>query len=148
MLRGLKTTLDRQTLNTMYLSFIRPLFEYASVVWHNAPRLGKYFEDLEQLQIESARVVTGTNRYASKELLYTETAWDTFLLDVICKEFFFFSKFIMEWHHNIYLTLLILIQTIFEHTISDFLKTTNIYLRGQNALDVPFFLMQSDYGTD
>ena len=77
MFRGLKMKLDRQTLNTIYLSFIRPIFEYASVVWHNTPRHEKYFDDLERLQLECARIVRGTNRYASKQLLYIETAWDT-----------------------------------------------------------------------
>ena len=59
------------------MSFIRPVFEYASVVWNNAPRHDKYFNDLERLQIDAARVVTGTNRYASKQLLYVETGWET-----------------------------------------------------------------------
>ena len=31
---------------------------------------------MEKLQIQSARIVTGTNTYASKFLLYHETGWD------------------------------------------------------------------------
>ena len=58
------------------MSFIRPLFEYAAVVWHNTPRHEKYFNDLERLQIDAARTVTGTNRNASKQLLYSETGWE------------------------------------------------------------------------
>ena len=42
LLRSLKYKLDRNTLEMIYKAFIRPFFEYASVVWHNAPRLEKY----------------------------------------------------------------------------------------------------------
>ena len=76
-LRSLKYRLDRNTLEIIYKSFIRPIFEYASVVWHNAPRLEKYCTKLEQLQLDAARTVTGTNRNASKQLLYCETGWET-----------------------------------------------------------------------
>ena len=31
---------------------------------------------MEKLQIQAARIVTGTNTYASKFLLYHETGWD------------------------------------------------------------------------
>ena len=69
--------MDRNTLEIIYRSFIRPIFEYASVVWHNAPRLEKYCTRLEQLQLDAARTVTGTNRNASKQSIYCETGWGT-----------------------------------------------------------------------
>ena len=34
-MRKLKFTLDRKSLQTIYISFIRPLLEYADVVWDN-----------------------------------------------------------------------------------------------------------------
>ena len=77
MLRALKFKIQRSSLEKIYFSFIRPLFEYASIVWHDAPRHDIYFKDLEKLQIQAARIVTGTNNYASKQLLYIETNWDT-----------------------------------------------------------------------
>ena len=61
----------------MYVAFIRPLFEYACVVWYSAPRHEKYFNEMEKLQLQGARIVTGTNNYASKQLLYNETEWST-----------------------------------------------------------------------
>ena len=33
------------------------------------------FDNIEKLQIEAARIITGTNRYSSKELLYRDTGW-------------------------------------------------------------------------
>ena len=63
-LRSIKWKLDRNTLEIIYKSFNRPIFEYASVVWHNAPRLEKYSTQLEQLQsiIDAARILIGTIR--------------------------------------------------------------------------------------
>ena len=76
-LRSLKWKLDRNILEIIYKPYIRPIFEYASVVWHNAPLLEKYCTELEQLQLDAARTVTGTDRNASKQLLNCETGWET-----------------------------------------------------------------------
>ena len=74
-LRALKWKLDRKPLETLYLSFIRPLFEYGDIVWDCAPLHQYLFQNIEKLQLEASRVVTGTTRYASKNLLYNETGW-------------------------------------------------------------------------
>ena len=76
MLRSLKFKLDRSSLEKMYFAYIRPIFEYASVVWDSAPRHDFYFTTIEKLQIAAARIVTGTNTYASKQLLYRDTGWE------------------------------------------------------------------------
>ena len=60
----LKFKLDRSSLEKMYFACIRPIFEYASVVWDSAPRHDYYFTTIEKLQIAAARIVTGTNTYA------------------------------------------------------------------------------------
>ena len=60
----------------MFFAYIRPIFEYASVVWDSAPRHEYYFATMEKLQIAAARIVTGTNTYASKQLLYHDTGWE------------------------------------------------------------------------
>ena len=72
-LRALKWKLDRKPLETLYLSFIRPLFEYGDIVWDCAPLHQYIFQIIEKLQLEASPVVTGTTRYASKNLLYNET---------------------------------------------------------------------------
>ena len=74
-LKTLKWKLNRRSLEILYVSFVRPLFEYADVVWDSAPSHQYLFDNIEKLQIEAARIVTGTNRYSSKELLYRETGW-------------------------------------------------------------------------
>ena len=92
MMRALKFKLDRKTLETIYFSFIRPLFEYGSIVWDKAPRHEYYFNLLEKLQIESMRIVCGCNRYSSKLLLYSETGWQTLEKERHFIAYFYFIK--------------------------------------------------------
>ena len=59
-MRKLKFRIDRKALETIYMAFIRPILEYADVVWCN---ITKYEEDeLEKIQLEAARIVTGTTK--------------------------------------------------------------------------------------
>lgn len=74
-MRKLKYRLSRQTLETMYTSFIRPALEYADVIWDNCTRYEE--QDLEKIQIEAARIVTGATKLVSFEALYRETGWVT-----------------------------------------------------------------------
>ena len=74
-MRKLKFTLDRKSLETIYFSFIRPLLEYADVVWDNCTQYE--VDELEKIQIEAARIVTGATKLVSTDSLYTETGWET-----------------------------------------------------------------------
>ena len=64
MMRALKYKLGRSALEEIYFAFIRPLFEYGCVVWDNAPRHEYLFNEMEKIQIQAARIITGTNNYA------------------------------------------------------------------------------------
>ncbi|MCG7877682.1 MAG: reverse transcriptase domain-containing protein [Candidatus Thiodiazotropha endolucinida] len=74
-MRKFKFTLDRQALEKIYVSFIRPLLEYADVVWDNCTRYEVIA--LEKIQIEAARIVTGATKLVSLEMLYRDTGWET-----------------------------------------------------------------------
>ena len=77
MLRALKYKLNRSVLaGKNIFAFIRPIFEYGCVVWDKSPRHDILFNETEKIQLKAARIVTGTNNYLSKHLLYTETGWD------------------------------------------------------------------------
>ena len=76
MLSALKYKLNRSVLEKIYFAFIRPIFEYGCVVWDNSPRHDILFNEMEKIQLQAARIVTGTNNYSSKHLLYIETGWD------------------------------------------------------------------------
>ncbi len=73
-MRKLKFRLDRKALQSIYIAFIRPVLEYADVVWNNCTRYE--LEDLEKIQLEAARIVTGTTKLVSIDALYSETGWD------------------------------------------------------------------------
>ena len=74
-LRSLKFTLDRKSLETLYFSFIRPTFEYANIIWDNCPDY--YKNKLEQINIEAGRIITGATKLVSIRNLYMETGWET-----------------------------------------------------------------------
>ena len=73
-LRKLKYTLSRKTLNKIYNTFILPLLEYACEVWDGCSKQDE--EKLEKVHLEAARIITGLPIYASRESLYKETGWE------------------------------------------------------------------------
>ena len=52
-MRKLKFRLDRKSLETTYIVFIRPLLDYRDVIWDNCTQYEK--NELENIQIEAAR---------------------------------------------------------------------------------------------
>ena len=73
-MRKLKFILDRKSLQIIYFSFIRPLLEYADVVWDNCTQ--HEANEVKKIQVEAARIVTGATRHVLLNLLYTETGWE------------------------------------------------------------------------
>ena len=59
-MRKLNFRLDRKAIETIYMAFIRPILEYADVVWCNITKYEK--DEPEKLQLEAARIVTGTTK--------------------------------------------------------------------------------------
>ena len=74
-MRKLKFRLDRKSLEVTYTSFIRPILEYGDVVLDNCSQYEK--QEIEKVQIEAARIVTGTTKLISLNLLYIEAGWDS-----------------------------------------------------------------------
>ena len=74
-MRRLKYYLDKKSLETIYKSFIRPLLEYADVIWDNCTQQNK--NELELIQLEAARISTGATKLVSVANLYIETGWET-----------------------------------------------------------------------
>ena len=62
-MRKLKFFLDRQSLEIIYTSFIRPVLEYADVIWDNCTQYE--INALEKIQIEAARIATGATKQNS-----------------------------------------------------------------------------------
>ena len=74
-IRKLKFKLDRKSLETIYIAFIRPILEYADVIWDNCSQYEK--DELEKIQTETARIATGATKLISLSNLYKEICWET-----------------------------------------------------------------------
>ena len=74
-MRKLKYVLDRVSLEKIYIAFIRPLLEYADVIWDNCAQYEVV--ELEKAQHEAGRIVTGATRLISIDKLYSEIGWET-----------------------------------------------------------------------
>ena len=73
-IRKLKFDLDRKSLEIIYTSFIRPILEYADVIWDNCSHQEK--QELEKIQTEAARIATGATKPVSIQKLYEEVCWE------------------------------------------------------------------------
>ena len=73
-MRKFNFLLDCKSLERIYISFIRTILEYRVVVWDNCTQHEK--QDIDKIQIEAARIVTGTTKFASNHSLYEETGWE------------------------------------------------------------------------
>ena len=73
-LRKLKFSLNRSNLETMYLVYIRSLFEYACEVWDNCGN--GYSDKLEKLQLDATRIATGLPIFSKSQYVYAETDWE------------------------------------------------------------------------
>ena len=74
-MRKLKFQLSRKSLQIIYFSFIRPLLEYADVVWDNCTQYEA--NELEKIQHEAARIVNGATKLVSIDKLLREVGRDT-----------------------------------------------------------------------
>ena len=75
MMRKIKLSVKRKTLEQLYISFLRPILEYASVVWDGCTQVEK--EKIEKVQHEAARIVSGLTRSVSLDNLYKEINWSS-----------------------------------------------------------------------
>ena len=89
-MRKLKFTLNRKSLNQIYLSYVAPFLEYASIVW------GGYSDScansLQKIQNEAARIVTGLTRSVSLENLFLECGWQSLKDRLETPKIFFMYK--------------------------------------------------------
>ena len=60
----------------IYFTFIRPILEYADIVWDNCTQ--HQANDLEKIQLEAGRIVTGATKLVSTQKLYSELGWNKF----------------------------------------------------------------------
>ena len=71
-MRRLKFCLDRKSFETFYLTFIRPILEYADVCG-NCTNYEK--QEFNKIQTELARIVTGATKFVTLHALF-EVNWE------------------------------------------------------------------------
>lgn len=74
-IRKVKFLLDRNCLQKIYFSFIRPALEYAEIIWDNLPEYHSL--KIENIQLEAARIVTEVIEWLPRDF-YTEKLGVTF----------------------------------------------------------------------
>ena len=89
-MRKLKFQFDRKTLEIIYFTFIRPILEYADVVWDNCTQFDQ--TEIEKVQLEAGRIVSGTTKLVSLASLYNELGWESLALDEENINLLFFTK--------------------------------------------------------
>jgi hypothetical protein len=72
-LKKLKYSIDRDTLEKIYFTFIRSKLEYGCYIWDNCTKSDS--KCLEDLQLSVARIVTGARKGTSHELINNELKW-------------------------------------------------------------------------
>ena len=91
-LKSMKYRLDRSTLISLYKSLIRPVMEYADVIWDGCSEYESNI--LEGIQYEAARVVTGAIKGTSKGRLLNELCWEDLKTRRYLHKMFFLHKII------------------------------------------------------
>ena len=74
MLWKVPITLDRFSLEKIYMPFIRPILEYADVIWDSQNQ--SLINKLENVQLDAARIATGGTTLTGLNILYEETKWE------------------------------------------------------------------------
>ena len=71
LLRKLQTFLPRNSLLAIYKSFIRPLLDYADVIY-DQPSNASFSKKIKSVQYDAALAITGAIKGSSREKLYQE----------------------------------------------------------------------------
>ena len=74
-MRKLKFVLNWKALETIYLSFIRPILENGDTIWDNCTQYEK--RELDKIQHEAARIVSGATVLVSLQSLYDDICWES-----------------------------------------------------------------------
>lgn len=75
LMKRFKYLWSRKSLEKCYMSFIRPVIEYGNILYDNCTK--EDHDNLENVQLEAARIVTGGKKRTSHDKLYRELGWLT-----------------------------------------------------------------------
>ena len=69
----LKSTINPKSLETIYFAYIRSLLKYADVLCDNCTQ--QHCNEIEKIQLEAGRIVTGATKLVEIDKLYKELGW-------------------------------------------------------------------------
>ena len=101
---------------------------------------------MEKIQIQAARIITGTNNYAHKNLLYIETGWEKLSKKREYHRLILLYKILNDLapehlHKYCSVTLTLIMGVIFD------IITCSLFILEQKHFDHLFPLLRSDCGT-
>ena len=73
LIRLLNYDLDRKSLTRFYMTYIRPILEYAGIIWDICTKTQS--DLLESINLEAVRIISGLRRGTSQAVLYRELGW-------------------------------------------------------------------------
>ena len=71
MMKKLSTQVSRQSLLTIYKSFVRPILDYGDIIY-NKPHKGSFIEKIERVKYNVCLVITDAFKGTSRERLYQQ----------------------------------------------------------------------------
>jgi hypothetical protein len=86
LMKQLKKWVSHEVLENIYILYIRPNFDYADIIHHKAEEMDSVFykkncnlfmKQIEQIQYEAARVITGAWKGTNREKLYKNLGWES-----------------------------------------------------------------------
>ena len=76
LLRKLQNILPRQSLITIYKTFIKPHLDYGDIIYDRAYN-SSFHQNIESIQYNAALAITGAIRGTSKEKIYQELGFES-----------------------------------------------------------------------
>ena len=65
-MKKLSTSVSRQSLLTIYKSFVRPILDYGDIIY-DEPHKGSFIEKIERVQYNACLVITGAFKSTARE---------------------------------------------------------------------------------
>ena len=92
-MKKLSLTLSRNSLLTIYKTFVRPILDYADIIY-DKPLTESFKDKLEMVQYNAALVITGALKGTSRNLIYRELGLESLAELRWSRKIFFFHKII------------------------------------------------------
>merc|ERR1712015_183384 len=86
LMKQLKKWVSHDVLENIYKLYVRPNLDYADIILHKAEEVdttfyknnnNNYMKQIEKIQYEAARVITGAWKGTSREKLYANLGWES-----------------------------------------------------------------------